>query len=83
MIIKLDFILQSFRQATSAVDQCVVLRLDSGNTESHWFFSFLKQMRNFGPRGYFELSSWGWGCSPRAACLLRSPIRLLRLCCFR
>lgn len=34
MIIKLDFILQSFRQATSAVDQCVVLRLDSGKTKS-------------------------------------------------
>lgn len=37
MIIKLDFMLQAFRQATSAVDQFVVLRLDSGKTKSRWF----------------------------------------------
>lgn len=37
MIIKLDFMLQSFRQATSAVDQFVVLRLDSGKRKSRWY----------------------------------------------
>lgn len=37
MIIKLDFMLQSFRQATSAVDQFVVLRLESGKRKSRWY----------------------------------------------
>lgn len=37
MIIKLDFMLQSFRQAISAVDQFVVLRLDWGKRKSHWY----------------------------------------------
>lgn len=37
MIIKLDFMLQSFRQATSAVDQFVVLGLDSGKRKSRWY----------------------------------------------
>lgn len=52
MIIKLDFMLQAFRQATSAVDQFVVLRLDSGKTKSRWFFSF-KNKCSFAPRNYF------------------------------
>lgn len=40
VIIKLDFMLQSFRQATSAVDQFVVLRLDSGQEKVPLVFSF-------------------------------------------
>lgn len=81
MIIKLDFISQSFRQATSAVDQCVVLGLDSGKTGIPLV---LKQMHNFGPSEHLELSSFGgWGRrSPRAVRLPWLPGRLLRRCCF-
>lgn len=52
MIIKLDFMLQSFRQATSAVDQFVVLGLDSGKDKVPLVFSF-KNECSFAPRNYF------------------------------